>query len=95
MQNRIRSGQMSWFPCGGAWIVGIKKNTKFGKVFARLAEIRGSGYGLYGPRSAAIHWTLSGPEGQNMYLDEEASKTFVENVNSQLGLDLSVRTYID
>lgn len=86
---------MSWYPCGGAWIAGIKKNTKFGKVFAGIAEPRGSGYYLSGPRHASVHWNLSGPEGQNMFLDEEATKVFCAHLNEKLGLKLLVWTYID
>lgn len=94
IQAKIQTGILSWYPCGGAWISGVKRNTKFGKVFSMLANTQ-RGYGLYGPRSASVHWSISGPETQAMVLDAEASKVFVAHINEKLGLSLTVRSYID
>lgn len=49
---KIVSGELSWFPCGGARILGIKKNTKFGKLFAKLADMGTPKSGAFIDRSA-------------------------------------------
>ena len=49
---KIVSGELSWFPCGGARISGIKKNTKFGKTFAKLADMGTPKSGPFIDRSA-------------------------------------------
>lgn len=92
--SKIRNGEMSWYPCGGAWVVGIKRNTKFGKVFAKMAAL-GRSYGIYGSRNASVRWDISGPETQSMELAKAASRVFCEHVNEALGLSLSVTEYWD
>lgn len=108
---KIRSGELSWFPCGGARISGIKRNTKFGKIFAELADtgkptsstrwpnaqFKAHGVTLYWGSStwASVRAAINGPEAQAMVLDQAANKAFVEYVNEELGLSLYVATYID
>lgn len=109
--SKIVSGELSWFPCGGARISGIKRNTKFGKIFAKLADMgktdsvfidqnarfNAHGVTLYWGSStwASVRAGIRGSHAQAMVLDQAANKAFVEYVNEELGLNLYVATYID
>lgn len=91
----IRQGQESWFPCGGAWLSGVKRNTLFGRVFYELAQQYHRKFYWSSAKHASVKLQINGPEIQSMKLAVEANKAFTTFVNAELGTKLCVQSYID